>query len=889
MQNGWYNGDQVVSDPTANRPGGRVFRIDRECYVVYVGSDDHRVRPFLRVGTSPSLPDRIRPYVGTVVLSDRLTGNPLDEATTLGSSTRRRPDYTGSPDVVHAYSPLTGMPTVEERPISSRGRAPKEGAFVQFLTDGDLNLTVNGRRIYGLDERERSDSHRSYLLERAAAIVGETAAAYRREIFARPGFLLGTDRSFFRFSGSNLTAHALRPGALEALTGRLIDPTIFTRVAGPADVTELLIWLKWWLRRRLISRDGRTISLAGGEAVGGEAGSRRLAQLLDVARAAGLAVEWSSPQGAPVPPGPAIGETPVTPREGGGDAGAAVPEILLPEGFRWYGDSAPVIIPGVPYRFHDSPRAIEEEGLLADPTEFDLERADGYGTLLKLLSRFNESGVPAGDGDAFLREVSRLLATCPAPITVEIVPTDHEYRPRFMVQRDFTLARSRENTRAVRRIGEILAKGDEESFYRDERRRLMDLLDELLRESRATTKHVPPEDAGEPAAAGDAGKAGDSRPPSPDQSQPTAPPKGSADGSAADRAPAQTGQPGSSPSDARKSSAASGGSSESGASRRAGPGTSGGRNAAGNLSARTGRSGGAGRSGRRRAGLLAAAAVVGVLLLLLLLRPSRTERGIADPAVSDEVPSVVTTEGGMDPGADSDGSESPGSNAGDGGIGDGGVATGDGNGDGASDSDEATDADAATDPVRSTPDADGEDSTPVAERDLPDDEATSIGTATTDDATTTGPAATTDDATPGTTGDGPATTVEVRGTDPIVISLSDMIRLVNRIARINGYAPLGNVFPGSRDPDWIFPGNVLELPDGSLYTIRDGDTMWGIADRFIQQSVPQERDTLIEVERRILWGEIPSRSVEVREQLEVLAEDALLESTRRTAEELMEE
>ena len=109
-----------MTDPTANRPGGRVFRIDRECYVIYVGSDDHHVRPFLRIGTSPDLPDRIRPYIGTVVVTDRVTGNPLAEADTVGGAGPRRPEYTGSPELVHAFTPLTGIRRVTERPISAQ-------------------------------------------------------------------------------------------------------------------------------------------------------------------------------------------------------------------------------------------------------------------------------------------------------------------------------------------------------------------------------------------------------------------------------------------------------------------------------------------------------------------------------------------------------------------------------------------------------------------------------------------------------------------------------------------------------------------------------------------------------------------------------------------------
>ncbi|HKK49151.1 MAG TPA: LysM peptidoglycan-binding domain-containing protein, partial [Alkalispirochaeta sp.] len=118
---------------------------------------------------------------------------------------------------------------------------------------------------------------------------------------------------------------------------------------------------------------------------------------------------------------------------------------------------------------------------------------------------------------------------------------------------------------------------------------------------------------------------------------------------------------------------------------------------------------------------------------------------------------------------------------------------------------------------------------------------------------------------------------------PITVTVTDILRMVNRIAELNEYAPIGSLAPDARDPDWIFPGNQLELPDQALYEIRRGDTMWAIADRFIRQSAQEHNQMLVDLSERIQQGERPT------EELQILLEESYVESTRRRAGELLTE
>ena len=60
-------------------PSSRVFHVDQECYVLYLGAHWDDYKPFLRLGTSVHLPVGLPPIVSTIVVPDVLTGSPLDE------------------------------------------------------------------------------------------------------------------------------------------------------------------------------------------------------------------------------------------------------------------------------------------------------------------------------------------------------------------------------------------------------------------------------------------------------------------------------------------------------------------------------------------------------------------------------------------------------------------------------------------------------------------------------------------------------------------------------------------------------------------------------------------------------------------------------------------
>ena len=79
----------------------------------------------------------------------------------------------------------------------------------------------------------------------------------------------------------------------------------------------------------------------------------------------------------------------------------------------------------------------------------------------------------------------------------------------------------------------------------------------------------------------------------------------------------------------------------------------------------------------------------------------------------------------------------------------------------------------------------------------------------------------------------------------------DIHLVSNDIAVRNGYHDLEyKVFEGN-NPDWIWAGNKLILPDESIYTIRKGDNIWFIASRLIRRDVESKQKRLIAIEEEM--------------------------------------
>ncbi|MEE8441576.1 MAG: hypothetical protein V3S41_07635, partial [Spirochaetia bacterium] len=89
------------------------------------------------------------------------------------------------------------------------------------------------------------------------------------------------------------------------------------------------------------------------------------------------------------------------------------------------------------------------------------------------------------------------------------------------------------------------------------------------------------------------------------------------------------------------------------------------------------------------------------------------------------------------------------------------------------------------------------------------------------------------------------TNERVIGPGGIEITVMDIINLVNRVATENGYAPMHTIDPERPDPDWIYPENVFVLPNGTRYTVTEGDTLWDITIRYMVARLGQDYEMYV--------------------------------------------
>ncbi|RKX95888.1 MAG: hypothetical protein DRP84_02795 [Spirochaetes bacterium] len=94
----------------------------------------------------------------------------------------------------------------------------------------------------------------------------------------------------------------------------------------------------------------------------------------------------------------------------------------------------------------------------------------------------------------------------------------------------------------------------------------------------------------------------------------------------------------------------------------------------------------------------------------------------------------------------------------------------------------------------------------------------------------------------------------------IKITILDVYKLTNKIAKSNGYRTLDNPNELGKDPNWIYPGNRLKLPDSAVYTVKKGDTIWYIAKRFIKKELDSDWPEYRQLQHRIKTGNLDNKT-----------------------------
>ncbi len=83
------------------------------------------------------------------------------------------------------------------------------------------------------------------------------------------------------------------------------------------------------------------------------------------------------------------------------------------------------------------------------------------------------------------------------------------------------------------------------------------------------------------------------------------------------------------------------------------------------------------------------------------------------------------------------------------------------------------------------------------------------------------------------------------------MTVLDLLNLTNVVAEKNGYHKIVTDFEKpyvkGKDPDWIYPGNELVMPDSKKVTVVKGDVMWNLCETFLINQINKNEIEIQEI------------------------------------------
>jgi len=210
-------------------PESRVFHIGRECYIVYLGTQVDDIRPFLRIGNTRDIPDEVLEALSTTVITDDHVGNPLLEILLAPRFHGRYLGDTGIVGTISRFFKSFDLPTddiVDYREVEDGERRH----MVWFYSSGNIHLRYDDRIIFDLRRREKEDRHFVYLHEEAKHDFLKNPLRYVRQDFAGRGIYLA-DGDCFWYERGDFISFTPHPGVTAKMMSDGIDPDFVTSIA----------------------------------------------------------------------------------------------------------------------------------------------------------------------------------------------------------------------------------------------------------------------------------------------------------------------------------------------------------------------------------------------------------------------------------------------------------------------------------------------------------------------------------------------------------------------------------------------------------------------------------------------------------------------------------
>ncbi len=207
-------------------PESRVFHIACECYVIYLGSSQGDVRPFLRIGNSRNLTDEIHEVVSTTVITDDHVGNPLLEILNVPKVRGRYLGDTAVVETMKQFFSSFDLPTDELADYRAVADGEKRH-MLWFYSSGNIHLRYDDQVVFDLYKQEKKDRHFTRLFEEAKSEFLKNPFRYTKQDFSGSGIYV-TGNNAFWFEAGELLSLAMHPGFVARIMSQGVDPDLIS-------------------------------------------------------------------------------------------------------------------------------------------------------------------------------------------------------------------------------------------------------------------------------------------------------------------------------------------------------------------------------------------------------------------------------------------------------------------------------------------------------------------------------------------------------------------------------------------------------------------------------------------------------------------------------------
>jgi hypothetical protein len=221
----------------------RVFRIDEECYLIYTGQEKDDYKPFLRIGTTKNLPIRLFPFLQTIILTELLPGNPLQDLVDVKNDYVNEYIYLGGSTILPHYrkflkiNHIEGPKTINYNKVANR----EKQSMVYFLNDGNVQVLFKDILILDLKDKVNKDHHYITKTIDLKTELTKKSVRYTSKEFQNAGFFQLQGMTILYSSGKFLVFD-LCPNYYELFIRYGLDPDLIDAVV-MSDPNEALVRL----------------------------------------------------------------------------------------------------------------------------------------------------------------------------------------------------------------------------------------------------------------------------------------------------------------------------------------------------------------------------------------------------------------------------------------------------------------------------------------------------------------------------------------------------------------------------------------------------------------------------------------------------------------------